>query len=134
MSDYGAWIERYQAAHPKLLGLCAEATLEMQTAFPELRRVRGHVDINERKPWSHWWLVTPSGEIVDPTARQFPVILEYQPWDEARSEPTGKCLNCGDYTFNGAYLCGEVCEVENQRAFDSARANSHALRFFAEML
>lgn len=76
-------------------GQCAEVTERMAQAFPELKRVRGHYyDIHwgER---AHWWLVTPDGHIVDPTAAQFPTQGRghYELWDESEQEPTGKCIN-----------------------------------------
>src|SRR5262245_15184252 len=53
-------------------GKCREASAAMAAAFPELARVRGHYVcpvIGERE---HWCCVTAGGEVVDPTAAQFP--------------------------------------------------------------
>ena len=56
----------------------------MQQTFPELRRVGGFVARADRPPAAgvpqvraHWWLVTPAGQVVDPTARQFGWPLVY---------------------------------------------------------
>jgi hypothetical protein len=105
---YTTWIAA-QTEDPQ--GRCAEATLAMQAAFPELRRVRGHV-ITAGRDRPHWWLVTPDGDIIDPTAAQFQTLCFYQPWDEAQSEPTGKCPNCGGYVFDGGTVCSETCARE----------------------
>ena len=67
------------------MGRCAEATLAMAAVFPELTRVRGHYLCWVWGEREHWWLVEPNGEIVDPTADQFPSKGGgvYVPWDEA---------------------------------------------------
>src|SRR5262245_58758582 len=84
-------------------GNCAEYTLMMLAAFPELKRVRGHyMDIVRGQETlflgeqPHWWLIDPQGEIVDPTDAQFASLGKgiYIEWDESQPEPTGKCPNC----------------------------------------
>jgi hypothetical protein len=99
---FGSWItERYPTPESAKLQ-CAEATTAMVAAFPTLRRVRGHamIGIDFR---THWWVLTPEGKIIDPTAHQ---------WEDAE-EPCGKCIYCGDllYRSRGAdsYLC-ENCK------------------------
>jgi hypothetical protein len=92
-------------------GQCREVTERMAADFPELIRVRGHYyDIawGERE---HWWLMTAEGDVVDPTARQFPTkgSGEYVPWDESRPEPTGICPNCGEYVYDGNTCCSDAC-------------------------
>ena len=92
-------------------GKCKEATLKMQEAFPEFKRVKGHYyDLlwGER---AHWWLVSEEG-IVDPTAAQFPTkgTGEYIEW--VGEEATGKCPNCGDYTYENKTCCCDVCSEE----------------------
>jgi len=116
--DYTSWIERHvrRRGVDRLDGTCQEMSEVMKREFPELTVVRGHVFIigphgtNHRT--GHWWLTDPEGCVVDPTALQFCEILEYDPWDEAQDEPTGKCPNCGGYCFNGASLCTPKCEQE----------------------
>ncbi len=108
--QYADWI----AANVKeTLGRCAEATLAMSAAFPELTRVRGHYQCWVWGERQHWWLVDPNGEIVDPTANQFPSKGGgvYIPWDESQPEPTGVCPNCGDYCYNGQSCCSEACGI-----------------------
>lgn len=96
--------------------LCAETTLKMQEAFPELIRVRGeYMCLITNALYPHWWLVTPDEQraVVDPTQAQFlsgpqGVYLER---DESLPEPTGRCLNCGELCFAGSATCSEDCDI-----------------------
>jgi len=97
----------------------------MQEAFPELRRVAGFVGAQE-----HFWCVSPTGEIVDPTAGQFRAepkaddYREFQPGDEVR---VGKCMNCGEPIYakvesldnpkHHRSACSHECEDELRAAF-----------------
>lgn len=94
-------------------GKCGDYTALMAYEFRELTRVRGHyVDpLWGRLP--HWWLVTPDGLIVDPTATQFPSVGtgDYEPWDEAKPEPTGKCMECGGYCYEHRVACSRECDL-----------------------
>ena len=97
-------------------GNCVFVTLQMQKAFPSLIRVRGHYHCPVWGKRPHWWLKTDSGEIVDPTASQFPSQGggRYVEWVEGSEEPTGKCLNCGDYVYRFSTHCSEKCEQETR--------------------
>ena len=109
MSAYAAWIATNVKGDG--FGECAELTEQMAAAFPELRRVRGHYHDAFWGPRGHWWLVTPDGKIVDPTKAQFPDQGgEYVPWNDGDQEPSGKCMECGSYTYNGDYFCSVGCE------------------------
>ncbi len=92
-------------------GQCREVTEAMVAAFPELTRVRGHYYCWQWGEREHWWLVDPSGEIIDPTERQFPSKGhgEYVPWPEGAPEPTGMCPNCGGYSYDGNTCCSDRC-------------------------
>lgn len=92
-------------------GQCLEVTEKMAAAFPELRRVRGHYYCPIWGERAHWWLVEECGEIVDPTAEQFPSkgTGEYVEWDESQAEPTGMCPNCGGHCYDGNYCCSDEC-------------------------
>ncbi len=107
---YRTWIDDHYPTRESAYGHCAEAVSEMVQAFSELRAVRGHyydVVWNER---AHWWCVTPEGEIVDPTLRQFPDQHgEYTELDEDAPKPTGMCPNCGELIFTGDYVCSDQC-------------------------
>ncbi len=97
------------------LGNCAEATARMAAAFPDLTRVRGHYICPVWGRREHWWLTSPAGATIDPTAGQFPSggLGEYEPRDEGVEEPAGKCLNCGGYCFPSSqahmHACSKAC-------------------------
>lgn len=97
-------------------GQCNIITLQMAKAFPELIRVRGHYYCMIWGERTHWWLITWDGEIIDPTAAQFPSkgAGVYVPWGEDEKEPTGRCLNCGDLVYTGGVFCSDNCEIETR--------------------
>lgn len=108
---YARWIEKMLAAvNPQ--GACVGMTLSMKRDFPELTRVRGHFVDGVGKRYTHWWLVDPRGNIVDPTVTQFPyhTLGTYEPHEGP--EPTGKCLNCGGYVYDGSNFCSVACGDE----------------------
>lgn len=108
--QYMEWIRNYSG---ETWRKCSEVTLEMNEEFPELIRTRGHVEIAESpNPQQHWWLETTDGKVVDPTAGQWSMILCYHPWEEGAEEPTGKCPNCGEYSYRGRLLCSSRCDKE----------------------
>jgi hypothetical protein len=108
---FGRWISENV---PEAYGKCAEVTIAMQATFPELRRVRGHYYCPVWGEREHWWLIDAEGEIVDPTAKQFPSggLGEYVEWDESQPEPTGMCPNCGGHCYGGESVCSEKCGIE----------------------
>lgn len=110
-SKYQAWIDAHVT---ETYGKCREVSKQMADAFPELTRVRGHYYCPIWGERTHWWLVTQDGDIVDPTAEQFPSkgLGHYEPWDESQPEPTGRCPNCGGYVFNGDTCCSAACSLE----------------------
>jgi hypothetical protein len=67
---YKIWIENWLSRNNPV-GKCAEATMEMKKAFPELTRVGGDFFCPKWLQSSHWWLIAPDGSIVDPTIGQF---------------------------------------------------------------
>jgi hypothetical protein len=86
----------------------------MLVDFPHLRITRGHyLDLiwGERE---HWWLVDTDGSIVDPTATQFPTKGSslYRELDPNAPEPVGRCMNCGNYTYEDQYACSKKCAQE----------------------
>lgn len=99
-------------------GQCTKYVNLMVKAFPELKKIRGHIrywnDLekkNKRSP--HWWTKAPDGCIFDPTAVQFAHLeFHYEEWEEGQKEPTGKCPNCGEYSYDHNYLCSAKCEKE----------------------
>lgn len=118
MQKYQDWITLNYLTSQKARRACEEATLSMESAFPELIRVRGLAVVEEpyglpptRTP--HWWLKTEDGEIVDPTAHQYPTrILSYEEADERLGPPTGRCSNCGKLCYKSNYFCSDECSEE----------------------
>ena len=94
-------------------GQCLEVTLQMQHAFPELQRIKGHYYCAIWGERCHWWLQTADGEVVDPTAMQFPSkgTGVYVPLCSDEPEPIGRCVNCGEYCYNDPNFCSSSCEL-----------------------
>ena len=117
MQEYTDWINKYYPTPQSAYRQCAEATLEMLGVFPELTRIRGLASIREPgdlppTKTNHWWLTSPTGDVIDPTSHQWPTeVLEYRPATPGR-EPTGKCPNCGDLCYDGDSLCTDKCSKE----------------------
>lgn len=109
MSDraaaYQAWVDAN--VPDQCAGLCVDITTQMQAAFPELRRVRGHFICPLNGDISHWWLETADGQVVDPTGHQFAYAGGYREY--TGPEPTGQCLDCGALLFNRGTFCNEEC-------------------------
>ena len=96
-----------------VIGKCEDVTKEMQEVFPELYRVRGFYHCSPILKREHWWLKDKNGKIIDPTKKQF--ISDggtYEEWNEGAEEPSGKCLNCGDYCYKGSNFCKSECYDE----------------------
>jgi hypothetical protein len=108
MLTYSEWIAEYSRRNNGVtLGRCREACSEMREFYPELREVRGHVFCQ----WGqrgHVWLVDESGNIVDPTASQFPEIWRYEEWKLGGSVRVGRCRECGD----GIWMAVQSLDVE----------------------
>lgn len=106
--EYQDWInENYPTPESARLK-CVEATARMVEVFPELGRVRGHVMVVvDLRP--HWWCVTATGDIVDPTAHQWGSIAFYQTLED-EEEPHGKCYHCGDLLFRSRGASSYFCE------------------------
>jgi len=113
---YQQWIDNYLRGLDSLgaLGMCGPATAAMQLEFPELRRARGYVYDACWGDRTHWWCVAPDGEIVDPTASQFPALVtgSYQELGVDDPIPSGRCPNCGDTVYDGATFCNDRCYSE----------------------
>ena len=117
---YVCWVTGYKATVARQYGQCYNACSQLIKEFPELRLVRGwaHVDYDGLlQKEEHWWCEESNGDIVDPTDDQWLVpsrgiVVGYEEYDEATHgpEPTGKCHDCGDYTYDGNYFCSERCE------------------------
>ncbi len=109
-AKYQTWIDRWRGSNDPV-GACVQATNAMVAEFPERTRVRRHV-FGPRCPvtgWPHWWCETDDGDLVDPSASQFPAIFDYVAIDESAPEPTGKCMECGDYCYDTSGACSPAC-------------------------
>jgi hypothetical protein len=109
MKKYAKWIEE-NVHYP--YGQCKKYAELMCATFPELVLVRGHYDCPIWGMREHWWCATQNNQIIDPTKEQFPSkgFFEYHAWDNTKEEPTGKCRECGEYTYNNKYFCSEECD------------------------
>ena len=110
MKHYVEWIAANVQGNG--YGKCQEHTEAMAKVFPELTRVRGHYICPTWGRRAHWWLVASDGQIVDPTATQFPScgLGDYEPWNDTAPEPTGKCMECGGYCYGGRVACSRECD------------------------
>jgi hypothetical protein len=93
-------------------GKCYEYAAAAAAADPSLTLVRGHYvcPLWGRQP--HWWCQR-GGEIIDPTAKQFPSkgIGEYIPFDGmVECEVCGKIIPESEAMFAGRYpVCSSRC-------------------------
>lgn len=118
MTPYAKWI--YENVKGTGLAQCGHYTALMNAAFPELRRARGLYYCYFWGTRTHWWLIGPNGEIVDPTAAQFPSqgTGRYEELTDEEVEakvPMGRCANCGDDIYKGGYssmLCSKECAAD----------------------
>ena len=105
-------LRRYGTSH----NYCSQFTRRMAEQFPELRRVAGfYKSPAGASHGEHWWLETPDGVIVDPTADQWPSkgtgkYVRYDPALHLVSK--GSCPSCGVglYSRAGSYPCSEDCD------------------------
>lgn len=97
-------------------GKCKTACEALQKVMPELILVRGWYNQPEwpKNACQHWWLKTPEGVIVDPTALQFPMphVKEfYEEFDGmCECEECGKKIHENEAQFAGRYpVCSGEC-------------------------
>lgn len=110
-TTYQLYLDGLNMTSKKAYGQCKEVCLKMQKVFPELELVKGHYFCASWGSRMHWWLVSRTGTIIDPTKLQFPSQGNgvYDPLDETAPQPTGKCPNCGEYIFDNRYV-HEECQ------------------------
>lgn len=106
--EYAEWIAAKGLSWDKAYGKCHETSVEMQKVFPELILCRGWYQCPFSDEHEHWWLKTPGGEIIDPTAIQFPskgngVYREFVVGVD--KEAKGKCPECGEYFYDESGFC-----------------------------
>lgn len=129
---YADWIKENYPTKDSAFCACATATAQMVSAFPELKRERGHVYLALSGERTHWWCVAPDSVIIDPTAHQWDEpILQYEPYvvDEELGEPIGKCMECGELCYEkvpGASSC--CCCHECAAALNEDYNTTHSTR------
>lgn len=103
---------------------CAQFVREMQARFPDLRRVAGfyYAPDSDASHGEHWWLEDERGNVIDPTADQFPSqgtgrYVRYDP--RLHCVVKGKCMNCGIGLFSreGSYPCSRSCAKDLAQAY-----------------
>lgn len=120
---YADWIKNWLKNNDPR-SACAEATLEMQKAFPELKRFRGYFQDPIWLSSAHWWLKDiDADEIVDPTISQFTYLSDeqYTYYDESLPEPKGKCMNCGKLSYHTEHACSKKCSKILEKEFNATR-------------
>lgn len=124
---YETWIKEHCTGSQA--GFCRPKSEAMREAFPELILCKGYYSSPADGSRGHWWLKTPDGQIVDPTAAQFLMgrLGSYEEYDPEIHGPLpiGKCMNCGDAVYEennppASCMCSEVCA----RAFDDYLSRS----------
>lgn len=130
--SYEEYIKAYRARTNFVFGKCQEASKEMKEAFPELTIVRGHITDAYWGVRGHWWLIDLDGNIVDPTASQFPALLEYIAWKPGDPILVGACMECGNSRYRkvanldepdsfcdnpGEYIQDTFCSLSCEEAF-----------------
>jgi len=132
---YAEWIAQWTPQ--QMVASCASRSQEMARVFPELKAVAGYICFLGGGKAEHWWCVDPQGNVIDPTADQFrvmlrPPIIGYEPYDRAKHGPmrVGKCMNCGDaiYDDNPRFkghgnpgICSDECEEDFGRGLECDR-------------
>ena len=108
---YAEWIGLHVPTHEAAYGKCRQVSNAMAAAFPELRIAYGNYYCPFWGERWHMWLVTPAGEIVDPTIQQFPSPHGSYVERQEHELPCGTCANCGDlyYEYYDGMVCGESC-------------------------
>ncbi len=112
---YTKWIEEHVPTYEAAYGLCIPVCQAMVAAFPELRIAYGNYYCNIWGERWHMWCVTPEGEIIDPTLRQFPTQAGSHIERCEDKRPVGKCANCGELYYE--YFNGTVCSESCGKAF-----------------
>lgn len=124
-AEYIEYIQRHHSRYEDCYGKCQQAAKAMQHQFPELRIALGHVETALWGLREHAWLVTADGEIVDPTAKQFPGILSYDEWKPGGEIEVGRCMNCGETIYEAVQsiedvepksICSDECAESFRRS------------------
>lgn len=115
--NYRDWIDLNVPNFKSAYGKCNKLCREMQEVFPELDLVKGWYKDPIWGDREHWWLLDDSGEVVDPTAKQFPTkgLFAYKRVKPGDPKPLGKCMICGAYCYDSEVACSPEHERELNR-------------------
>jgi len=83
-----------------------KATIIMKGQFPELKRIKGVIEIETLTTTikcTHWWLKDEENNIIDPTANHYKILNYYE-------EKFIKCYTCGKFCLGDHHFCSENCE------------------------
>lgn len=117
--EYQDYIDKI--THRQAYGHCYERCMEMKKEFPELIHCKGwYYEAIWNEDREHHWLKTESGEIIDPTAKQFPtngaLTAEYREYKAGDKVRIGCCAYCGEDIMgfpeegnNPPTVCSETC-------------------------
>lgn len=94
---------------------CAQFSRALAERFSSLKAVAGfYFSPNGASRGEHWWTEDADGNIIDPTADQFPCqgagrYVRYSP--NLHKTVKGKCMGCGAglYSRTGIYPCSLGC-------------------------
>ncbi len=106
-------MEELNLSRETAYGACERVCRAMKDKFNELELIRGHYYCTNWGRREHWWLKAPDGEMLDPTAIQFPSkgFGDYEELAKDTPEPTGKCPNCGEYCYNNEQVHSECYDA-----------------------
>lgn len=99
----------------KYRGKCKEMSEALIKENPELRLVRGYYyEPLWNREEQHWWCEDKFGNIIDPTAKQFPsggITQFYREFDgTVECEECGKTINEADVIMMGRFpVCSSKC-------------------------
>ena len=100
----------------KFRGQCKKLVDSLIKEDSTLMPIRGYYHCPFWGKQAHWWAVTPKGEIVDPSARQFPSKGkgEYEPFNGiVECSECKKELREEEAMFDGQYaFCSTKCNMK----------------------
>ena len=105
LDKYSLWIQNNCSKDS------AEVTLKMLAQFPELKRVKGIIQVKELLDlpptrYNHWWLKDKNEIIYDPSTQSD--IINYI--EDSEIIFGWKCYNCGGICVEGNHFCTLYCE------------------------
>lgn len=124
--EYQKYIDKI--LHRDAWGHCKQQCEKMNKQFPELIPAKGwYFDAIWNEEREHHWLKTSDGEIIDPTAIQFPtkgMTNYYTEYKKGDAFKIGKCAYCGNDIVateedidSGKYIDLTVCSEECHKAY-----------------